>query len=199
MNRLLYRWKHGWFYAICLSACGCKQLPDTWSVDRCATIPSGAIPAPAGNHVDAWQRAQIASASADQGVFYRNEFQKDSAELTEFGRTRVWKMAQNNLANAVPVIVEFSGDEQQDAARLETLHREFAKAGIVLAPNELYVAIPAARGLEGFRAQQVMRSSMGNRGGGGNMGNQSMGTGGIGMGGGGMGGNSGSMGRGGIF
>ena len=192
MNHIRFRWKYEWICTICFSVVGCHHFPGAHSIDRCATIPKGAIPAPVGSHVDAWQRAQIVSASADLGVFYRNEFQEDSPELTESGTVHVWKMAQNNLANAVPVIVEFSGDEQQDAARLETLQREFANAGIVLGPNELYVAIPAARGLEGFRAQQVMRSSMGNRGGGGNMGNQSMGTGGGGMGGGGMG-------RGGIF
>ncbi|MDX1928894.1 MAG: hypothetical protein SFV81_20355 [Pirellulaceae bacterium] len=180
---------------------GCRGTWEFFDVDRCATIPSGAIPAPVGTHVNAWQDGQVASAAKDRGVFYQNEFLPKSAELSPSGREHVVEAVQQSLYNSVPIVVEQSSDPALDGARLQTVHATFASAGVVLAPEQIFVAKPAAHGFDGFRAQQAVRSSMINGGGGmaggGGMGGGGMGGGGMGGGGGGMGG--GGFGGGGIF
>ena len=177
------------------SLMGCHAVWNPFHVDRCASIPKGAIPAPAGSHVAEWQRAQVESASADLGVFYQNEFLNKSGELSPSGHGHVAKMIQRSLVGRVPVVVEASNNAPQDEARLASLQQAFANAGIALGPDQIFVAKPAAHGLEGFRAQQIVRSSMGNGGAGGGGGGQ----GGGGMGGGGLGGGGGAVGGGGGF
>ena len=180
------------------SLTGCQCLWNTFHVDRCATNPKGAIPAPPGSHIAQWQRAQVASASADLGVFYQSEFLNKSGELSPSGHEHVAKMIQRSLAGQSPVIVEPSSNPQQDEVRLASLQQAFASGGITLGPDQIFIAKPAAHGLDGFRAQQTVRSSM--MGNGGGMGGGGMGGGGMGgggMGGGGMGG--GGFGGGGAF
>lgn len=178
----------------CVHLVGCQGVWNTFHVDRCASIPKGAIPAPPGVHVNKWQRAQVASASADLGVFYDNQFIPKSAELSPSGQEHVARLVQQSLTNSIPVIVEPSPSASQNDARLLAVQRAFANHGVELGSEQLYIAKPAARGLDGFRAQQVMRSSMGNGGGsGGGMGGGGQsgvgggtGSGGAGFGGGGM-------------
>lgn len=176
---------------------GCSGTWKYFDVDRCATIPSGAIPVPAGTHVNAWQDGQVASAAKDRGVFYQNEFLPKSAELSPSGREHVIEAVQQALYNSVPIVVEQSSDPALDGARLQAVHATFESAGVVLAPEQIFVAKPAALGFDGFRAQQAVRSSMNNGGGG--MGGGGMGGGGMGGGGMGGGGMGGGFGGGGIF
>ena len=170
-------------------------------VDECASIPKGAIPPPAGRHVQLWQQAQTASAAADQGVFYQNEFLSKSAKLTSSGEEHVAKLIHRSLADSIPIVVEASQDPTLDEARRQQLGTTFADVGVNLQQEQISIGKPAARGLDGFRAQQAVRSSMGN-GGGGGMGGGGMGGGGMGgggMGGGGMGGGGMGGGGGGMF
>lgn len=179
----------------------CSGCSGTWKffdVDRCAKIPSGAIPAPVGTHVNAWQDAQIASAARDRGVFYQNEFMPKSPELSPSGRQHLMEAVQQSLYGSMPIIIEQSTDPALDAARLQALHTTFASAGVVLSPEQIFVAKPTSRGLDGFRAQQAVRSSM-NNGGAGGMGGGGMGGGGGGGGGMSGGGMGGGFGGGGIF
>ena len=177
---------------------GCKNGWQPFNVDRCASIPSGAIPAPAGRHVGLWQRAQVASASADLGVFYQNEFLPKSSSLSPSGEEHVDRLVQQSLINSVPIVVERSSDSERDEARLQSLQTAFANVGIALPPEQICIAKPAARGLDGFRAQQAVRASLGSGSGGqggGGQGGAAVGQ--SGSGGGGQGG--GGFGGGGIF
>jgi hypothetical protein len=182
---------------IAMSCGGCSGTWKCFDVDRCATIPSGAIPVPAGTHVHAWQDGQVASAAKDRGVFYQNEFLPKSAELSPSGREHVVEAVQQALYNSLPIVVEQSSDSALDGARLQAVHATFASAGVVLAPEQIFVAKPAAHGFDGFRAQQAVRSSM--MSGGGGMGGGGMGGGGMGGGGGGGGMGGGGFGGGGMF
>ena len=184
---------------VAIGCCGgCSGMWKFFDVDRCAAIPSGAIPAPAGTHVNAWQDAQVASAAKDRGVFYQNEFMPKSPELSPSGREHLIEAIQQSQYNSSPIIVEQTSDPVLDGARLQALHATLASAGVILSPDQLFVAKPAAHGFDGFRAQQAVRASMMNGGGG--MGSGGMGAG-SGMGGGGMtgGGTGGGFGGGGIF
>ncbi len=184
-------------YLLLVTSAGCKSPWKLFDVDKCADIPSGAIPAPVGSHVNNWQEAQIASAVKDRGVFYQNEFLPKSPELSAAGREHVMEIVNRTLYASVPIVVEQSDNPELDGARLQIVHAAFASVGIVLSAEQLFVAKPPARGLDGFRAQQAVRASMSNTGVGGGQGG---GFGGGGLGGGGLGGGGqGGFGGGGIF
>ena len=188
--KLLHRhvWTRITIFALPMMA-GCQ-------VDECASIPKGAIPPPAGHHIHLWQQAQTASAAADQGVFYQNEFLAKSAKLSSSGEMHMAKLIHQSLAAAIPILVEASKDPMLDEARRQQLGTTFAEVGVNLQQEQISVGKPAARGLDGFRAQQAVRSSMGNGGGGAGGGGQGNTGGGMGGGGGGAGG---GFGGGGLF
>lgn len=179
-----------------VSFTGCSVNQGIFKVDRCADVPSGAVPAAPGNHVCQWQQAQVRSASADLGVFYQADFVDQSDRLSPAAEQHVARLVQQGSLGLVPLILEPSDDPQRDAARTVMMASAFNAAGAPLTPEQIRIAHPAALGLKGFRAQQVARtaSRVGSQGGG-QGGGQSGGQGGGGMGGGGLGG----FGGGGIF
>lgn len=173
---------------------GCKTNEGIFGVDKCATIPCGAIPAKPGSHVCQWQQAQVASAATDLGVFYQADFVGKTDQLGPAGAEHIARMTQQGLVAKVPVILEPSDDVSRDAMRTISLAAAFTNAGVPMMAEQIQVAYPPAIGLDGLRAQQVARTA--SRIGGGQGNGQGGGQGGGGQGGSGQGG---GFGGGGLF
>jgi len=140
---------------------GCASRGGILGVDQCADIPAGAIPEPAGVKVCDWQTAQVTNALADQTVFYQSDFIGDSAKLAPDAINRIARTAKNGLSTNQPSIIEPSGDEALDAARVTAVSLQLASYGITQPVVEL--AIPAALGMLGIRAERVA-DGLGNSG-----------------------------------
>ena len=56
------------------------------SVDNCATIPKGALPAPNGTYVNAFIKVQETNAEADDFVIYKHMWFRGGKELGPLGR-----------------------------------------------------------------------------------------------------------------
>lgn len=147
-------------------AFGCAKNGDLLCVDRCADIPSGAIPEPPGTKVCRWQTEQVESAIADQTVLYLADFVAASAELSPGALERMSRHAQSGLASTLPWIVQPSTDSDLDAARVARVMNELSLRGVNAV--DVQVATPAALGLEGPFAEQAagrLGTSRGNRAG----------------------------------
>ncbi|WP_372717873.1 hypothetical protein [Novipirellula sp.] len=158
----------GGLLAMSLALSGCRSGQGIFQVDRCADVPSGAIPAKPGSHLCEWQQAQVQSASIDQGVFYQADFVGSTDQLSPAAEVQVARLVEQGAVGTVSLIVEPSGDPHRDAGRVTMLASAFSAAGASIAAEQIQVAFPPALGLEGFRAQQVARqaSRSGNQGGG---------------------------------
>ena len=152
-----------------ISTSGCATRGGILGVDRCADIPAGAIPAPAGVKICDWQTAQISNAEADQTVFYKSDFIGNSAKISPEAINRVARTATNGLAANQPSIIEPSGDATLDTARVTAVTLQLASYGI--SQPVVTVAIPAALGMQGVRAEQIADGL-------GNFGNNGVGNGG---------------------
>ena len=161
-----------------ITTSGCASRGGIFGVDRCADIPAGAIPEPAGAKVCDWQTAQVANAEADQTVFYKCDFVGNSAKIAPESLNRIARSAGSGLATNQPSIIEPSGDETLDAARVTAVSLQLASYGIT--DPVVTVAIPAALGMQGIRAERIA-DGLGNFGNGssgnGRGGYQSMGMG----------------------
>lgn len=136
-----------------ITTSGCASRGGILGVDRCADIPAGAIPEPAGVKNCNWQTAQVSSAEADQTVFYKCDFIGNSAKIAPEAINRIARTASSGLATTQPSIIEPSGDEALDAARVTAVSLQLSSYGI---PQPVVtVAIPAALGMQGIRAEQI--------------------------------------------
>ena len=136
-----------------ITTSGCASRGGIFGVDRCADIPAGAIPEPAGVKNCNWQTAQVSGAEADQTVFYKCDFIGNSAKIAPEAINRIARTASSGLATTQPSIIEPSGDETLDAARVTAVSLQLASYGI---PQPVVtVAIPAALGMQGIRAEQI--------------------------------------------
>ena len=125
------------------------------------------FPEPAGSKVCDWQTAQASGAEADQTVFYKSDFIGSSAKIAPNSIDRIARTARSGLAANQPSIIEPSGDEALDAARVSAVSLQLASYGIT--QPSVTVAIPAALGMQGIRAEQIAEGV-------GNFGNGSNGT-----------------------
>ena len=150
-----------------ITSSGCASRGGILGVDCCADIPAGAIPEPAGSKVCDWQTAQVSGAEADQTVFYKSDFIGSSAKIAPNSIDRIARTARSGLAANQPSIIEPSGDEALDAARVSAVSLQLASYGIT--QPIVTVAIPAALGMQGIRAEQIAEGV-------GNFGNGSNGT-----------------------
>lgn len=180
------------------SLSGCSIGQGICHVDRCATVPCGAIPGNPGNHLCEWQQAQVKSAFADFGVFYQADFIDKSDRLSPAAERQVARLVQQGAIGTVPLILEPSDDSQRDASRVIMIASAFTAAGAPMSAAQIQIATPPALGLEGYRAQQVSRTASRNGSRGGSQGQGGGGGFGGGAGAGGSGG-LGSFGGGGIF
>lgn len=154
----------------CLLSCtGCGKWRGIFGVDKCADIPSGAIPKPAGDTICDWETAHVSGAHADQLVLYRADFIGSTAELSPGAIERLSRLLAVNAFDTAPLIIEPSGDEVIDSARTDSAIETLASAGVV--EPHVEVAFPSALGLSGPIAERtsigIGRGRGGNGGGGG--------------------------------
>ncbi|MGB7342890.1 MAG: hypothetical protein WBD20_01640 [Pirellulaceae bacterium] len=139
---------------LCLST-GCMKC-GILGVDRCADIPSGAIPEPAGSKLCQWQTAQATGAFADQLVLCQSDFLHNSTQLSPAATERVERLVHNGSAQQTVWTIEPSDSVQLDESRL----REFVYYldNLGAPPIDVVVARPAALGLTGPVAERAVSS-----------------------------------------
>ncbi|MBS0207421.1 MAG: hypothetical protein JSS27_00570 [Planctomycetes bacterium] len=159
--------------------------------DKCASIPNGAIPPPAGTYNCQWQHAQMDRGEASKFVVFQNEWYMRGKTLGPDGHRHVVKIAKTLDSVPYPVVIATSDDEGLDEERRVFVIQALAENGYTGSPERVVVAKPEQEGLYGQEsALYGLRRAMG--------GGMGMGMGGMGgMGGGGMGGMGGGMGMGG--
>jgi len=194
--KALSKWTYCGAMMFLATSGGCRIDQGVFGVDRCADVPSGAIPSQPGYHLCEWQQAQVKSASTDLGVFYQADFIDKSDRLSPAAEQHVARLVQQGAIGTVPLILEPSDDSQRDASRAIAIASAFTAAGTPMSADQIQLANPPALGLEGYRAQQIARTASrnGTQGGG-----QGQGGGFGGGSGGGSGGGQGGFGGGGIF
>ena len=148
--------------SICLLLSGCASRGGILGVDCCADIADGAIPEPAGAKVCQWQTAHVESAITDQTVLYQADFVGRTEELSPSAIDRLARNTASRLIDVRPYVIEPSGDDLLDNARLNSVVNLLATVGA--SSPDVEIAIPAALGLRGHPfAESVARSVGGNR------------------------------------
>lgn len=146
--------------SLCLSA-GCSQY-GILGVDRCADIPAGAIPEPAGTKLCQWQTAQATGAFADQQVLYQSDFVGKSTQLSPGAIERIQRLVQSGSTQQTAWVIEPSSSEPLDESRMRDF--VFYLDNLGAPPIDVVVARPAALGLSGPMAEQTARGLGQNRG-----------------------------------
>ncbi len=179
-----------------LAASGCVCTNGT-CVDRCATIPPGAIPAPVGTHVREFQHIQTAKAEFDDFVIYRHEWYMCGRVLGPYGNSHINMIVARLPGVPFPVTIEKSDNPELDQERRTEIVNYLVLAGIANAEERVVIGFPIAEGIYAEEGELIYGGYFGGGGRGGGFGG---GTGGFGGGfGGGLGGFGGFGGFGGGF
>ncbi|MCC9643195.1 hypothetical protein LOC71_13000 [Rhodopirellula sp. JC740] len=132
---------------------GCAGRHGIFGTDKCADVPAGAIPEPAGTKVCEWQTEQVQNAIADQTVYYQADFVGGTAELSPVAMERLARNSGSGLLAIQHHVIEPSGDTDLDAFRVHAVTETLLQAGV---PQPVVqVAVPAALGLRGPQAERV--------------------------------------------
>jgi hypothetical protein len=127
---------------------GCKC-----PTDRCADIPPGAIPPPAGTYSCRWQTEQIARAQQDFFVIHQTEWYLGGKELGPDGRKHIREIAKRLSEHASsPVIVSATVDDKLNAARKQVVVESLLKLGVLDADSRVVSGESEAEGLYGQEA-----------------------------------------------
>src|SRR5262245_7723648 len=139
------------------SACGWggwgSHYHQSHCCDKCSTIEPGALPAPNGDHVRAFQNLQVTKADAADFVFYTNEWRE--LELGPFGEKHLAKVLRNLPGTPYPVVLQPEEDRKLNEARKLVMINYLARGGITDAPNRVLIAYPDAEGLDGNEAERT--------------------------------------------
>jgi hypothetical protein len=138
---------------------GCMNHHDGL-VDKCATIPPGAIPQPIGTHVNEVITRQVAKAEMDQFAIYLYEWAGDSANLGPFGSRHIEHLAARLPQVAFPVVIEPDCDPGVNEARRLTVVAFLEQHGIANAAQIVHLGYPQAEGLYGDEAERVYRQML---------------------------------------
>ena len=186
---------------------GCRACDTPLGPDRCATIPPGAMPPPAGTYACQWQTAQMERGELSKYVVHKYEWQQGGRTLGPEGRRHVEQLARRLPQTSYVVALSPADDDALNDERRAVLVQHLANAGVADAPNRVVIARPEGEGLYGpesarYGAARALgittTGQQGNQGGGGagSFNTNSFGGGGGGFGGGGGGGGFGGGGTG---
>jgi hypothetical protein len=143
---------------LALLLAGCHEGA-TCGPDKCADIPCGAIPRPAGVYSCEWQTAQIGRAAQDKFVVHLDEWYQGGTQLGPDGRRHMdWISKQ--LA-AMPVIVETDEDEALNAPRQRAVIDALTKLGMPDAAGRVVVGYSEAEALYGPDAVRAGNARLG--------------------------------------
>lgn len=130
---------------------------DTWCVDKCATIPCGAIPAPNGSHVREFQLRQTCRAAEDDFVIYLREWYHGESDLGPYGKYHLSKIAKRLPAETYHVVIEPTADLHLNEQRKEQLIAYLKETGIGDADQRVVVGLPIAEGMSGEEGEGIGR------------------------------------------
>lgn len=166
-------------------------------VDRCADIPAGAIPAPAGTYANAAFRRQADRAEYDDFVIYYHEWLDGTATPGPFGAIHLARLLARVPSPACPLVIQPEADRPQlTAERQRVVVEALANAGVPNPAALVVVAYPSAEGLYGREAERIEPLLLRGGAAGGGLGGFGGGVGGVGGGVGGSGGGLGGIGGG---
>jgi hypothetical protein len=126
------------------------------AVDRCASIPKGAIPPPLGTSARAVMTVQATKAEADDFVIYKYEWcAEDGKALGPFGSYHLGQIIRRLPTVPFPVLIQVHPDEAVNLARREFIVQQLAFAGIPDPDQRVIVGFPTAEGLYGEEAEFI--------------------------------------------
>ena len=123
--------------------------------DPCATIPPGALPAPNGSAVRAWEGLMIDRAADDQFVVCLHEWYMGSGFLGPYGCTHVKRIAALLPRQPAVVVVQPAPSPELNESRRMLLVRLLQREGVVDAEARVVVGFPAAEGLSAAEAARA--------------------------------------------
>jgi hypothetical protein len=138
-----------------LPAAGCHQTGYFWPTDRCADIPCGAIPQPAGVYSCQWQTEQKLRAEQDKFVIYQYEWFQGGDHLGPAGRRRIEAIAQRLDSVPYPVLIEKSEDTTLDETRRQFVIATLISLGAAQAERRVILGYSEAEGLDGTEAVRL--------------------------------------------
>ena len=148
--------------AACPGACGqACPAPSCWQAfwdhfrDPCATIPPGAVPAPAGSAVRTWDVMMTDRAADDQFVIYQHEWYMGSGFLGPYGCTHVKRIAALLPCRPAVVVLQPAPSPELNESRRMLLVRLLQREGVVDAERRVVVTFPAAEGTSGDEAARA--------------------------------------------
>jgi hypothetical protein len=133
-------------------AIGCHSGEYVCPTDRCADIPKGAIPPPAGNYNCQWQTEQKGRANRDKNVVFHYEWLAGGDHLGPDGRRHLERIAKLPETGLSPIIIESSDDPALDETRRKALVQVLAKLGAPDGDQRVIIGSPEAEGLYGPEA-----------------------------------------------
>jgi hypothetical protein len=134
---------------------GCHQGGYVCPTDRCADIPSGAIPQPAGVYSCQWQTEQKLRAEQDKFVIYQYEWFQGRDHLGPAGRRHIETIAQRLDGVPYPVIVEKSEDTKLDETRRKHVIVLLTSLGDTQAERRVILGYSEAEGFDGAEAVRL--------------------------------------------
>jgi hypothetical protein len=126
-----------------------------WCVDNCSSIPSGAIPPPAGVHVRGFQEVHASEAEADDFVIYKHEWLNDGTRLGPFGGYHLHDIAKRLPHVPFPVQVQADVRTELNEARRKEAVRLLSLYGIADADQRVTIGFSQAEGLYGEEAERI--------------------------------------------
>jgi len=136
-------------------AAGCHQTGYFWPTDRCADIPCGAIPQPAGVYSCQWQTEQKLRAEQDKFVIYQYEWFQGGDHLGPAGRRHIEAIAPRLDGVPYPVLIEKSEDTTLDETRRQFVIATLISLGAAQAERRVILGYSEAEGLDGTEAVRL--------------------------------------------
>jgi hypothetical protein len=150
-------WLSGCDHCDCGCGCGCKNKP--WHIDNCACIPCGALPAPLGAHLHAFQQIQVSKAEVDDFVIYLHEWYMLGTDLGPYGRYHLNQIVKRLPDVPFAVEIQPQSDSAINEERRQIVVSYLTSNGIPDADQRVIIAFPQAEGISGAEAE-----GMGGRG-----------------------------------
>jgi hypothetical protein len=130
--------------------CDCR-----WCVDRCADIPPGAIPPPAGTYTCRWIREEVDRANQDIFVVNQSEWYMGGDQLGPDGRVHLSRLAAKLCAVPNPIVVAATEDPALNMKRQFAVIEGLAQLGVPDAGQRVVIAVPEAEPLYGQEAARI--------------------------------------------
>jgi hypothetical protein len=139
---------------VVLSA-GCHETGYVCPTDRCADIPHGAIPRPAGVYSCQWQTEQKLRAEQDKYVIYQCEWYAGGDHLGPDGRRHIETIATQLAGVPYPVIVEKSENVALNETRRKSVVAMLTNLGATDAERRVILGFSEAEGIDGSEAVRL--------------------------------------------